>query len=83
MEEGVYVLVERDSSPLHGGEVDEITNDASVVWIWLDGGRGRIALFEDEGTRVWLPKGYELAAFEGSTKGSVGGEVAVSGDRHP
>jgi hypothetical protein len=63
LEEGVCVLVERDNGPVLGGEVDEITSDASVVWIWLDGGRGRIALFKDEGTRVWLPKGYELRAF--------------------
>jgi hypothetical protein len=43
---------------------DDLTGDASVIWIWLDGGRGRIALFDEEGTRVWLPKGYSLQAAE-------------------
>jgi hypothetical protein len=64
LEKGVYVLVERDKASLLRGEVDDLTGDASVIWIWLDGGRGRIALFDEEGTRVWLPKGYSLQAAE-------------------
>ncbi|MFS2087734.1 hypothetical protein [Paenarthrobacter nicotinovorans] len=79
LEEGVYVLVERDNGPVLGGEVDELTRDASVVWIWLDGGRGRIALFRDEGTRIWMPKGYEFPALDGTSRDSLDEEAAVEG----
>jgi hypothetical protein len=58
LEEGHYVLVQRDGEPLLAGEVDDRTQDASVFWVWLDGGRGRIAVYADEVSAVWLPKGY-------------------------
>lgn len=64
LEEGVYVLVERDTGQLLGGEVDDLTHDASVFWLWLDGGRGRIALYNDERIRVWLPRGCSLRPSE-------------------
>ncbi|BCW77932.1 hypothetical protein NicSoilB11_42570 (plasmid) [Arthrobacter sp. NicSoilB11] len=60
LEEGHYVIVQRDSEPAVSGEVDVVTQDASVFWVWLDGGRGRIAVYGDEGFRVWLPQGYRL-----------------------
>ena len=60
LEEGHYVMVQRDGEPLLAGEVDTRTQDASVFWVWLDGGRGRIAVYADEGTCVWLPRGYCL-----------------------
>ncbi|ASN20011.1 hypothetical protein [Arthrobacter sp. YN] len=83
LEEGIYVLVERDNGPVLGGEVDELTRDASVVWIWLDGGRGRIALFRDEGTRVWMPKGYEFPALDGISRDSLDEGAAVEGGGRP
>ena len=64
LEEGHQVLVQRDGLEPLAGEVDAVTHDASVFWVWLDGGRGRIAVYVDEGTRVWLPKGYCLRATE-------------------
>ena len=56
LEEGDYVMVQRDGEPLLTGAVDVLTRDASVFWVWLDGGRGRIAVYADEGTSVWLPE---------------------------
>jgi hypothetical protein len=56
LEQGHSVIVQRDDGPLLGGEVDVRTYDASVLWIWLDGGAGRIAVYADQGTRVWVPK---------------------------
>jgi hypothetical protein len=44
------------------GEIDELTHDASVFWVWLEGGRGRIAVYTDEGTSVWTLKGSQLNA---------------------
>lgn len=64
LEEGHQVLVQRDGLELLAGEVDAVTHDASVFWVWLDGGRGRIAVYVDEDTRVWLPRGYRLRATE-------------------
>lgn len=60
LEEGHYVIVQRGADALTAGEVDDRTRDASVFWVWLDGGRGRIAVYDDEDTCVWLPKGYHL-----------------------
>lgn len=64
LEEGHRVIVQRDGLKPFAGEVDAVTHDASVFWVWLDGGRGRIAVYVDEGTRVWLPRGDRLRATE-------------------
>jgi hypothetical protein len=56
LEEGHCVIVQRDGGRVLSGEVDVVGHDASVFWIWLDGGRGRIAVYPDEGTSVWLPE---------------------------
>lgn len=64
LEEGHEVIVQRDGLQLLLGEVDAVTHDASVFWVWLQGGRGRIALYIYEGTRVWLPRGHRLPATE-------------------
>lgn len=75
LEEGHYVIVQRDGEPLLAGEVDVRTQDASVFWVWLDGGRGRTAVYADEGTSVWLPRGYYLEAAEELAKESPPSEV--------
>ena len=62
LKEGHFVMIQRNGEPLLVAEVDVVTHDASVFWVWLDGGRGRIAVYADEGTCVWLPKGYRLWA---------------------
>jgi hypothetical protein len=56
LEEGHRVIVQRDDQPPLAGIVDMRTEDASVFWVLLNGGRGRIAVYADEGTSVWLPK---------------------------
>jgi hypothetical protein len=51
-------VVKRDGEGLLAGAIDVLTEDASVFWVWLDGSRGRIAVYVDEET--WLPEGYRL-----------------------
>lgn len=62
LEEGDCVIVQRDGGPLVKGKVDVVTDDGSIFWVLLDGGLGRISIYADEGTRVWLPEAivYEL-----------------------
>jgi hypothetical protein len=55
LREGERVIVQRDGGPLLTGKVDLVASD-SVFWVWLDGGCGRIAVYADEGIRVWLPR---------------------------
>jgi hypothetical protein len=59
LEEGRYVIVQRNNEPPLAGKVDTRTEDASVLWVWLDDGLGRIAVYADEGARIWLPKSYQ------------------------
>ena len=58
LEEGDHVMIQRDGEPLRLAKVDALTQDASVVWVCLDGGRGRIAVYPDEGTCIWLPEDH-------------------------
>ena len=60
LEEGQYVLVQRQGAGVRGGEVDVLTAHATIFWVLLDGGQGRIAIFDDEDIRVWLPRGCRL-----------------------
>lgn len=60
LEKGHYIIVQRSGEPTVGGEVEVISDDAAVFWVRLDRGRGRIAVYADEGTSVWLPKDFSL-----------------------
>ncbi|MDT0196511.1 hypothetical protein Q9R30_14200 [Arthrobacter sp. AB6] len=62
LEEGHNVIVQRDGGTLLTGVVDDRTHDASVFWVWLDGGRGRVAIYAQEGTTVWVPSGKPESA---------------------
>ncbi|MFF2315287.1 hypothetical protein ACFVTE_03360 [Arthrobacter sp. NPDC058097] len=31
-----------------------IAEDASIFWVWLDHGRGRIAVHQDDDVKVWF-----------------------------
>jgi hypothetical protein len=57
LQEGCHVMVQCAGETILKGEVDVVSPDASIFWVWLDGGRGRIAVYADENTNVWLPKG--------------------------
>ena len=48
------VKVQLDSEVVAAGFVDIVAPDASIFWIWLDGGRGRVALHMDDHVSVWL-----------------------------
>lgn len=60
LEEGHCVIVQRDDEPPLAGIVDVRTEDASVFWVLLNNGRGRIAVYAAEGTSVWLPKNHQV-----------------------
>ncbi|RAX46863.1 hypothetical protein DQ354_04610 [Arthrobacter sp. AQ5-06] len=51
---GYRVRVQRANEAVTAGRVDVIAPDAFVFWVWLDGGRGRVALHEDDNVAVWL-----------------------------
>jgi hypothetical protein len=51
-------VVKRDGEGILAEATDVLTEDASVFWVWLGGGRGRIAVYVHEET--WLPEGYRL-----------------------
>ena len=50
---GQRVRVKREREAVSGGFVDLVAPDASIFWVWLDDGRGRIALHEDDKVSVW------------------------------
>ena len=54
LEEGQRLIIQRDDLRA-GGQVDAIASDASIFWVWLDDGRGRIAVYPDDNIRVWRP----------------------------
>lgn len=48
------VKVQREREAMATGVIDVVAPDASIFWIWLDGGRGRVALHMDDNVSVWL-----------------------------
>ena len=51
------VVVRTPDGYTKAGLVDAVANDASVFWLWLDGGGGRMAILEEEGCDVWILSG--------------------------
>ncbi len=50
------VKVQRGNGPIAAGFIDVVAPDASIFWIWLDDGRGRVALHMGDIVSVWLEK---------------------------
>lgn len=48
------VRIKRENEYVVLGTVDDVSPDASIFWIWLDGGQGRVAIHEDDNTSVWF-----------------------------
>jgi hypothetical protein len=40
--------------------IDVIAPDASIFWVWLDDGRGRVALHRDDDAHVWFEADTQL-----------------------
>lgn len=51
-EDRVRVQLERRTT--EAATVDMIADDASVFWVWLDNGRGRVAIHRDDDVKVWF-----------------------------
>ncbi|WP_159698923.1 hypothetical protein [Arthrobacter sp. 18067] len=50
---GDRVVVQLPDGQIFAGLIDAVANDASVFWLWKDGGGGRTAVYEEEGCKVW------------------------------
>lgn len=50
---GNRVRIERPGERAASGSVDDVAEDASCFWVWLDDGRGRVLIFEGDGSTVW------------------------------
>jgi hypothetical protein len=49
------VIVRLPDGRIFAGLIDAVANDASVFWLWVDGGGGRLAIHEEEGCQLWRP----------------------------
>ncbi|MET3812400.1 hypothetical protein [Arthrobacter sp. UYEF3] len=59
---GYRVRVQRENESVTAGFVDVVAPDASVFWVWLDDGRGRVALHEHDNVAVWLEEDAVLSS---------------------
>ena len=50
---GNKVLVKRQGENALHGSVDDVAEDGSFFWVWMDEGRGRVLISEDDGSTVW------------------------------
>lgn len=53
LEPGQLVVVHEDSATEMRGRVDEVAEDGKVLWLHLEGGRGRRLITRPGGDRVW------------------------------
>ena len=51
---GDRVSIHLDGNAAHSGLVDIVAPDASIFWVLLDEGRGRVAIHEGDDASVWL-----------------------------
>ena len=54
LDRGDEVVVQRPGHARRYGTVDELSEDASYFWVWLDG-HGRMLIFPGDGTLVSAP----------------------------
>lgn len=47
------VTVRTDRGRTLCGSVDLVADDASIFWLWLDNGGGRVAVHEGDDAQVW------------------------------
>ena len=50
---GTRVRVRRPGGQHTSGSVDEVADDASCFWVWLDHARGRVLISRGDGATVW------------------------------
>lgn len=50
---GQRVWVLRQGEGLTQGTVDDVAEDASFFWIWLDEGKGRVLIYHGDGSFLW------------------------------
>lgn len=48
-----FVELRRGTAVVGRGYIDEATNDASIIWIYLANGLGRIMLHQHDGIDIW------------------------------
>ncbi|MFK0002712.1 hypothetical protein [Paenarthrobacter sp. NPDC090522] len=47
------VRIQLESRAVEFGSVDLIADDASIFWVWLDNGHGRVAVHQHDNVKVW------------------------------
>ena len=62
LKSGDEVIIERAGELPQRGEVDDVNEDASIFWIHLYGGRGRILVYEGDGSVVTNETGRKPAS---------------------
>lgn len=55
---GDRVVVQLPDGRVHAGVIDAVANDASLFWLWVDGGGGRAAVFEEDACKVWKSQNW-------------------------
>lgn len=53
LNEGQRVVARRLGEYPRAGEIDAVSEDAFVFWVWLDNGEGRIMVHAQDDVRVW------------------------------
>lgn len=53
---GEKVLIKRPREIAAYGTVDDISDDASCFWVWLDEDQGRVLISEGDGSTVWASR---------------------------
>lgn len=62
LNDGCRVRVKRENNRVVTGMVDIVAPDASIFWVWLDHGQGRIALHEDDQVTVWIEESQDQSS---------------------
>ncbi|MET3774255.1 hypothetical protein ABIC98_003928 [Arthrobacter nitrophenolicus] len=53
LNQGDRVRVRRPGGQVHSARVDDVAEDASYFWVWLDQARGRVLISKGDGSTVW------------------------------
>jgi hypothetical protein len=53
LNEGQRVVTRRPREYPRAGEIDAVSDDAFVFWVWLDNGEGRIVVNAQDDVSVW------------------------------
>ncbi|WP_307612847.1 hypothetical protein [Pseudarthrobacter sp. W1I19] len=47
------VLLRREGRTVNAGWIDEINDDATILWVYLHSGMGRVLIHAEDGVEIW------------------------------